>query len=248
MDPFTNMEMHKSSFTQNDQRIYEAITANPQQVTYLSTNKLAEKLGVSQPALTRFIKMLGYQKYQDFRSDITGWLARREVTGTSERLSYFERMEHLIKEAENVLTDDLITDTANYILKADRIFASGIGKSINPAWLMQALFRKNDCFVTPCLLDSLSELADHAGANDLFVIFSVSAQKEIMDRIKSTSANILLITCNAAHNYQNSVSRTVVLPFLPPDPELCSVSPVLFDMFVELLDSAITRIRSERND
>ena len=69
-----------------------------------------------------------------------------------------------------------------------------------------------------------------------------------MDRIKGTSANILLITCNAAHNYQNSVSRTVVLPFLPPDPELCSVSPVLFDMFVELLDSAITRIRSERND
>lgn len=95
------------------------------------------------------------------------------------------------------------TDTANYILKAGRIFASGIGKSMSPAWLMQALFRKNDCFVTPCLLDPLNELADHAGANDLFVIFSVSAQPEIMDRIKGTSANILLITRNAAHNYYN---------------------------------------------
>ena len=33
------------------------------------------------------------------------------------------------------------------------------------------------------------------------------------------------------------VDRTVVLPFLPPDPETCSVSPVLFDVFVELLVS-----------
>ncbi|MGN1390196.1 MAG: MurR/RpiR family transcriptional regulator [Bulleidia sp.] len=248
MDPFANMELHKSSFTQNDQKIYEAIIAKPEQVTYQSTNKLAENLGVSQPALTRFIKMLGYQKYQDFRSDITTWLARREVTGSFKHMTYFERMDQLLKEAEKVLTDEYVTDIARYILKADRIFASGIGKSMNPAYLMQALFRKHERFITPCQLDTLNEVADHISPKDLLVIFSVSAQPEIMERVKATSGSILLITCNAAHNYQDTVSRTVVLPFLPPDPELCSVSPVLFDMFVELLDAAIAKIRSERNE
>lgn len=247
MDPFTNMELHKSSFTQNDQRIYEAILAKPEQVTYQSTNKLAENLGVSQPALTRFIKMLGYQKYQDFRSDITTWLARREVTETSTRMSYFERMELLIREAEKVLTDDYINDIARYILQADRVYAAGIGKSLNPARLMQALFRKNDCFVYACEFDMLNDVADHMGKDDLMIVFSVSAQPEVMDRVMNTPGSILLVTCNAGHRYQDAVSRTVVIPYLPPDPELCSISPVLFDMFVELLDNAITRIRSERN-
>jgi hypothetical protein len=33
----------------------------------------------------------------------------------------------------------------------------------------------------------------------------------------------------------------VVLPYLPPDPEDSSVSPVLFDIFVELLDKYIAK-------
>jgi hypothetical protein len=45
----------------------------------------------------------------------------------------------------------------------------------------------------------------------------------------------MLVTTNVSHSYQDVVDRTVVLPFLPPDPETCSVSPILFDVFVELL-------------
>ncbi len=241
MNPFLIMEQHKDNFTQNDLRIYQAILEKPEQVTYQSTSKLAEILGVSQPALTRFIKGLGYARYQDFRSDITAYLAKRNNAKDASRISYFERLEQLLKEAEQVLTDEYMDDLASLVLSSKRICASGIMKSAAPAFLLQALMRKHDCFVEPVLLDSLQDTADHLTMDDLLILFSVSAQETLMEKITGSDAKILLVTTNAAHNYQEIVTRTVVLPYLPPDPEVCPVSPVLFSVFAELLDSAVLR-------
>ena len=71
------------------------------------------------------------------------------------------------------------------------------------------------------------------------LVFSVSAQAEVMDCVKGTQGKVMLVTTSVSHPYQSIVDRTVVLPFLPPDPETCSVSPVLFDVFVELLVQCI---------
>lgn len=241
MNPFINMEQHKDQFTQNELRIYHAIMAKPELVIYQSTNKLAETFGVSQPALTRFIKVLGYARYQDFRSDITAWLARQDKSDNPDRLTYFERLERLVFETEQILTDDYMMELADYLLGFPRIFATGIGKSDSPARLLQYLSRKNNIFVHNCSLDVLSELSDHLEPSDLLIVFSISAQSEIMEKIKMTNGKIMLITTNAQHKYKTAVDRTIVLPYLPPDPETSSVSPVLFDIFIELLDTYISK-------
>ena len=241
MNPFVIMEQRKDKFTQNDLRIYQAILEKPEQVTYQSTSKLAENIGISQPALTRFVKALGYTKYQDFRSDITAWIARRDTADSSSRMTYFERLDQLLKEAEQVLTEEYMDELADYILNARHIFASGIMKSMSPAYLLQFLMRKHDRFIYPVPTDSLIDVADHLDSDDLLILFSVSAQPELMDKVKDTNGKVLLITTNAAHNYQDVVTKTVVLPFLPPSPELCSVSPVLFSVFAELLDASVGR-------
>ena len=251
MNPFEVMESHKDKFTKNDLQIYEMIKKMPEQVTYQSTNRLAESCGVSQPALTRFVKMLGYQKFQDFRSDMTAWLARSEPASAREdRLTYFERLSQLMTDAEAVLTDGLLTELAAYVLRFPRIFASGIGKSFLPAHLLQALLRKYNLFVTPVALDYLNETADHLNENDLLILFSVSAQAELMEKAVVTAGHILLITTNGAHRYQEYVDKSVVLPFLPPDPEKSSVSPVLFCVFAELLSSYIEKelLKGEEKD
>ena len=176
MNPFVNMEQHKGLFTQNDLIIYQAILENPDQVVYLSTNRLAEALGVSQPALSRFVKTLGYSRYQDFRSDLTAWLAKEKKTKHSDRLPYFERLQRLMEEAEQVLTDELLTELSEEIRSADHVFSAGIGKSFHPALLLQTLLRKHSVFPIACPLDQLNEYADQMGENDLIVAFSVSAQ------------------------------------------------------------------------
>lgn len=75
MTPLQIMEAHLADFTPNDLLVYHAIRENPAQVTYKTISCLASDGGVSQPALSRFVKTLGYNRYQDFCSDLTTWLA-----------------------------------------------------------------------------------------------------------------------------------------------------------------------------
>ena len=240
MDPIQAMEQHKAEFTKNDQQIYETVMANPDQVTYQSTTKLAEICGVSQSALSRFIKTIGYARYQDFRSDMTAWIAQQRVSQDPDRLFYFEQLERLLAASERLLTDSYLKDLAQYVRGFDRIFVTGIGKSAHPGLLLQNLARKMNVFVHCCPLDMLKEYADHMGENDLLIVFSNSAQAEVMEPASASNGRILLVTTNASHVYADVVDRTVVLPFLPPDPETCSVSPILMDVFVELLVSYIS--------
>ena len=71
-------------------------------------------------------------------------------------------------------------------------------------------------------------------------------QEPDMDKIINTEGKILLVTTNAGHPYHDKIDRMILLPYLPPDPETSSISPVLFDILVELLDSYIARKLSEK--
>ena len=79
MNPLQRMELHKADFTQNDQIIYDCIMKNPAGITHMSTSSLAELCGVSQPALSRFVKGLGYARYQDFRAELIGMVAQQKI-------------------------------------------------------------------------------------------------------------------------------------------------------------------------
>ena len=241
MNVFQNMEQHKNEFTQNDLKIYEAILAQPEKVISLSTSDFAQEIEVSQPALTRFIKMLGYHRYSDFRSDITAWSATINYQFFSDSLPYFEKLKLLLAEAEKVLTDDYLEKLAKKLLDAKRIFACGMGKSYQPAALLHLLLRKYGIFLTSVPLDELIETADNLQSDDLLIVFSVSAKGELMKRIENCEAKIMLVTNNAGANHTRPIDELVLLPYLPPDPETSSVSPVLFDIFVELLDVYIAK-------
>ena len=93
MNPLQRMELHKADFTQNDQIIYDCIMKNPAGITHMSTSSLAELCGVSQPALSRFVKGLGYARYQDFRAELIGMVAQQteQAEQGQEHLLYFSQ-------------------------------------------------------------------------------------------------------------------------------------------------------------
>ena len=57
------MEQKKTEFTPNDQLIYQKISKDPGKIVQMTTSALSDACGVSQPALTRFVKGLGYTRY-----------------------------------------------------------------------------------------------------------------------------------------------------------------------------------------
>ena len=148
-------------------------------------------------------------------------------------------MRSLLNEAEKLLTKEYLNNLAEYILSFPRIFASGMGKSYSPAILLQNLLRKYKIFVNTPNLDSLAEVSENLSHDDLLIIFSVSASSSIMKMFDETDAKVLLITANPTNELEKTVDRVVHLPYLPPEPESCSISPILFSMLVELIDSYI---------
>lgn len=241
MNPFLNMEKHKDEFTANDKKIYDAIIYQPERVISMSTSDFAKLIDVSQPALTRFIKMLGYNRYNDFRSDITAWSAQLSYQTKGDSLPYFERMRLLISEAEKVLTNEYLQELGEFILSYKRIFVTGMGKSYESGHLLHSLLKKYGIFVSLVPYDEIKETTDNLNEDDLLIVFSVSASPLIMDYAANSEAKILLITANSPSNYAERINRLVLLPYLPPDPETSSVSPILFNMVVELIDTYIAR-------
>ena len=238
MNPLQNMELHKNQFTPNDLLIYNTIMQSPSRVTHMTTSVLAAECGVSQPALSRFIKSLGYDRYQNFRADLISWLAQQaeqDEVGAN-HLGYFNQLYELLQESETLMTREYMTQLAGYVDSFDHIYASGMAKSYQPALLLETLLRKNKRYVQAIHSESLKELGDFMEDNDLVIIFSVSAQSAILN-----DGKVMLITANPHNNYEKKIDKSIVLPYIPPSPETSSVSPILFSVFVELLASFISR-------
>lgn len=238
MNPMQLMELHKNQFTQNDATIYHAIKANPNLVVTSSTSNFANSCGVSQPALSRFVRGLGYARYRDFRSDLAAELAAQTSVsplGSENRLPYFTQLESTIRACEQALTDEYMRNLAAYIHAHKRIYASGQSKSYHPAQLMEILMRRNRIGVHAVTSDCLHELIDYADEDDLIVLFSLSGRADHLDYLKDCQSDTLLITANPAYALGDSINRAVVLPYSGIDAESASVSPILFDVFVELL-------------
>lgn len=243
MNPFQLMEQRKSTFTQNDMLIYQTILRNPDQITYKSVSRLAEDCGVSQPAISRFVKGLGYARYQDFRAELISWLTLRseQQAQGSDHLAYFNTLYQVLAETEKLLTTETLTDLVHYITGFKRVYATGMAKSFQPAQLLEILMRKNRYDVHAVHSDTLDDLSIVMTENDLLIVFSVSAASHIMPQALRVNGKILLITANPGYNQTRPGDRVLTLPYFSADPETSSISPVLFDIFVELLVSYLGR-------
>lgn len=116
-----------------------------------------------------------------------------------------------------------------------------MAKSYQPAQLLEILMRKNRYDVHAVTADTLDDLGIVMTEDDLLIVFSVSAASQIMPQALRTSGKILLITTAANYKKERPGDRTLVLPYVTADPETSSISPVLFDVFVELLVSYLSR-------
>ena len=55
------------SFSAKEKRIAAYILASPREAVHPSIEELAERVGVSESTLFRFVRKLGYEGYQQFR-------------------------------------------------------------------------------------------------------------------------------------------------------------------------------------
>lgn len=237
INPIQIMELNKVNFSKTDLAIYNTIRKSPDIVIYKSISKLAETANVSQPAITRFIKTIGYESYREFRSGMAVYLASKQTTSEPESNTpgYFLTLKAMIDSTQHLLTISYMQKLAAYAQRFNRIYTTGQAKSYQPAELMDILSRKTSISVRAIRADYIGETCEIMHNDDLLIIFSVSGASEIMHSLEKTSGEVMLVTANPDSPYHKLIDKTIVLPYATNDPESSSVSPISFDIFAELL-------------
>lgn len=233
MNPLLIMEAHKEKFSPAELAIYNLVKKQPSLVTHLTTTALAEKAGVSQPTLTRFVKkQLGYERYQDFRFDFINWLSSTS-DNSLEKNDYFSRLEQLIKLTHSTLSDQVMSEFVETIAQSQHIFVTGSAKSFLSAKLFETLMRKMGVLVTSYTTDFLDDAVNYLKDSDTLITFSASGNSSFIEKIIATSSKKILITANPSSLYKNIFDQILTLPSITGDWEYDSISPILFDIFTE---------------
>ena len=236
MNPLIVMESLKEQFSPAELAIYDLIKKQPSLVTHATTTDLAKKAGVSQPTLTRFVKkQLGYKRYQDFRFDFINWLSSTSTSNPNEDNEYFARLNKLLELTKATLTDEIMAELVTFISPKKHLFATGGAKSFLSAKLFETLMRKMEIYVSSYSIDYLDDAVNYLKKDDLLLIFSASGDSNYIQKITNLKCATLLITANPNAKYRQYFDKVITLPTLSGYWEYDSISPIMFDVFTELL-------------
>lgn len=245
MNPFEQMQLKQSSFTAADRKVYEVVINNVDSVLRGTATSLAEDFNISQPAITRFCKKLGYQGFSDFRVAMYQHhksAAMGEAPSTA--IDYYCKLLQLIPAAMEEADIDLLVD---HILKSRFITTTGFHKSSLPARLLYLNLAK---FGLAANYSSYDYVAPGAAmsADDTLVIFSASSKiyKDIIDQLnekpKSQRPYIVLVSMNAKSPLRTKVDQFIWLPnYQNQNYSQYLESQVVFMVFVDLLTNAIAQ-------
>ncbi|NVK26170.1 MAG: MurR/RpiR family transcriptional regulator [Gammaproteobacteria bacterium] len=230
MSVLSKLKTMSVSFTSNEKLISDFIIKNSKKVKDMSSQKLAQQVGVSQSSIVKFTQKLGYKGYPALKMALVETVSTvKEETNLHGDISLKDDLEQLAKKLLaskiGVLTETLqINDKEHFesavdaILKAKRILLSGIGAS--------GLVAKDFSYKLQKIgLAAVSEASGHSqlayaatfGPDDLVIAISESGNTadvvEVAGLAKKLGANVLTIT---------GVSKNKLRKF--SDIDLCTVA------------------------
>ena len=200
----------------SEKKVADYVLANEVVCGKISLEKLAERSGVSQPTVVRFVKALGYEGFKEFRYQIIEDIANRKKAqrDAGEMYGYPIRAEEnlklipakvvasSVKIMENMLksiSGEDFEQTIRMLSEAQRIVICGVENSAAAArdLMIKLLYLGYDCrydedsYIQHILAASLSE-------QDVMIGISYSGQSkdtvDIMKAAKKTGAHTICVT------------------------------------------------------
>lgn len=213
MNLFEHMDAMAPTFTKTDHYIYTKC----KKFTYLfaegSIAEITKNDDISQPALTRFAKKLGFNGFNEFQFALAMQIQEGTPEG-KEKTPAHSYAEALI-ETEKILTDKVLQPLLDKLELCNDIYTSGIHISSLPARYLDYSFKISDNYHSEFLpIDSFSTSFKN---NSVLFLFSVESgayyQYLFKERKKEENTPyIVLITLNPKHPLRKKVNHTIVLP------------------------------------
>lgn len=133
------IEALRESFSKAENRVADAIIANPQEVIYASVAELAERSKVSDPTVVRTCKKLGLNGYQDLKITLARELVNplqainEEVTPADDTQTIinkvFQSTIRTLNFTQETLKPEDVSQAAKVIQDARKILIVGVGNS-----------------------------------------------------------------------------------------------------------------------
>ena len=246
MNPFEQMKLMQSSYTETDWQVYEAINANIDSVLRDTATTLASELGFSQPALTRFCQKLGYSGYSEFKMAVYQYhksaaMDESPATAIGYYCELLNRIPSAVEKAD-------IEGLADRLLASRAVFTTGCHKSALSAQLMQLnmlKFRKLSSFIP---FDQFSSSDQFLTSEDTLVIFSAMGKTykdylyDLRENLGESRPYIVHVTMNHKSPLRSKVDQAIWLPNYQNQnfPQYLE-SQVTFMVFIDLLTNAIAQ-------
>lgn len=213
MNLFEHMDAMVSSFTKTDHYIYTKCKKFTSLFAEGSIEEITKNEDISQSALTRFAKKLGFNGFNEFQFALAMQIQEGTLEG-KEKTPAHSYAETLI-ETEKALTDKVLETLLNKLKVCNDIYISGINVSSLPARYLDYFFKISGDFRSEFL--SIDSFPTSFKNNSILFLFSVESggyyQSFYKNRKKEENIPyIVLITLNPKHPLRNKVNHTIVLP------------------------------------
>lgn len=246
MNVFEQMEAQKSSFTKTDNEIYALISKFPKEFSTNRINQLVSAWGISQSALTRFAKKLGFFGFAEFQYQYR--LDLNEITARPQ-MSRSEYIGSLLHQIECAVSKKDLSEIAEKMISARTVYASGSSIAKIPAFYVSSSSAITGLF--RAVHFNPDEFSVCCGSDDVMLIFSAYTGNAFQKQIESQSKKedrpyTILITFNQCHSLIPFFDKTVILPApsTAGDSSSAAGEPIAFLFFLDLLGQEIAGKKS----
>lgn len=199
--PSIVMEQNKHNFTKSENKIYEYIQENSEQVLYHSLTELSEASEVAEATVLRFFRKLGYKGFQDFK-----FLFAQEVSAESNQAhdeTYIEKIRtnvvHAIEDTYDILDAKSLEGSIDAIGRSQDVVIFGIGSSGIAGLDMQNRLMRIGKHVS-VFTDPHFQVMRASSLNENSVVIAISltgSTKDIVDTVqiaKEKQATVIALT------------------------------------------------------
>ncbi len=243
MDAYAQMELNKDKLTPRELQIYNAVVDNAELVRGSTSTELAKTLNVSQSAISRFCKKIGFSGYGDFRMSLyqaAGQQPEERQDGTEKDVADY--YSDAVYEVRRELPDSLLESVARRILDARNVYISGFGASGAPATFLGTSLAQDSIRSHVVAPGNEPEMLHFTSKDDVFILFSLKnpTHRNFVYTARELNPErrpyIILITGTNSHPLRDYMDEVVVLPLWNPRRNPAYLSPVypmvLFSMFL----------------
>ena len=207
--PFlTRVRENLGQFHPMERRLAEFVLDFPGDLASYNATELATLAGVSNATVTRFIKRLGYELYEDARRHVrqekeTGspiFLASRNADVESHFSDQLARSQKNLQRTMDQLNKSEVDRIARSLLSARKVWVVGFRSSQSFAsyFRWQIFQTKEDIYVVPNAGDTLAQYTASMTPPDVVVVFGLRRRpaglREVVTQIVKTGARVLYIT------------------------------------------------------